>query len=107
MARIPDPALPIAPGPMGGLTIALNTYLKKVQQQINAMAGGSVSSSTAANSAPPAAGNIQISAKGDTIPNNNPTELGAAGSKFVITGWICVAGGQPGTWLQCRSLTGN
>lgn len=45
--------------------------------------------------------------QGDTVYNEAPTELGAAGSKYIITGWKCVASGTPGTWVQMRSLTGN
>jgi hypothetical protein len=24
-----------------------------------------------------------------------------------VLGWVCIAAGTPGTWLQARSLTGN
>lgn len=44
---------------------------------------------------------------GEFRPNRAPTELGTAGSKYVITGWTCTTAGTPGTWLQCRALTGN
>ena len=46
-------------------------------------------------------------AQGDVIRNATPAEAGSAGSKYVVTGWICTASGAPGTWLQCRVLTGN
>ncbi len=45
--------------------------------------------------------------QGDKCKNTAPTELGSAGSKYVITGFVCVASGTPGTWVQMRSLTGN
>jgi hypothetical protein len=41
------------------------------------------------------------------VRNNAPAELGVALSKYVVFGWICTSGGTPGTWLQCRFLTGN
>ena len=44
---------------------------------------------------------------GDEVPNITPTELGAAGSKYMITGWKCIAAGAPGTWREMRVLTGN
>lgn len=44
---------------------------------------------------------------GDALTNSSPSELGTAGSKYVITGWRCTAGGTPGTWLPMRALTGN
>ncbi len=46
-------------------------------------------------------------ARGSYLANPTPAEAGAAGSKYVITGWICTASGRPGTWLPCRSLTGG
>lgn len=45
--------------------------------------------------------------QGDVTWNLTPSELGAASSKYVITGWICTVTGTPGTWLQMHALTGN
>ena len=45
--------------------------------------------------------------QGDTIINNNPTEQGNVGSKYIVNGWSCVTTGTPGTWVQNRALTGN
>lgn len=44
---------------------------------------------------------------GDRVIHPSPTELGTAGSKYIITGWLCTVSGSPGTWLPMRSLTGN
>lgn len=46
-------------------------------------------------------------AQGNFCWNSTPTEQGTAGSKYVVLGWVCVASGTPGTWLPCRTLTGN
>ena len=46
-------------------------------------------------------------AQGKFIRNSAPTELGSAGSKYVILGWICVTGGPSATFRECRTLTGN
>jgi hypothetical protein len=46
-------------------------------------------------------------ARGDIVLNNTAAEAGTAGSKYVITGWVCVTAGTPGSWLQMRTLTGN
>jgi hypothetical protein len=46
-------------------------------------------------------------AVGDTYHKTNPAEAGSAGSKYIITGWICTVAGEPGTWLEMRVLTGN
>lgn len=45
--------------------------------------------------------------QGDRMMNQTPSELGTAGSKYVITGWVCVTAGTPGTWLEMRAATGN
>ncbi len=44
---------------------------------------------------------------GDRVVNNFPSELGSAGSKYIISEWICTAAGTPGTWHPLRCLTGN
>lgn len=44
---------------------------------------------------------------GDRCRNRNPMELGSGSSKYVIEGWICIASGAPGTWVERRTLTGN
>ncbi|MFD0716243.1 glycosyl hydrolase family 28-related protein [Paenibacillus sp. GCM10027626] len=46
-------------------------------------------------------------AQGDRILNTAPSEQGTAGSKYIIDGWVCVASGTPGTWVEQRTLTGN
>lgn len=45
--------------------------------------------------------------QGEIVTNTAPAEAGVAGSKYVVTGWICTATGTPGTWLAMRALTGN
>lgn len=105
--RITDPRLSTSFGPIQTLIRDLNDYLRKIQQQLNQLSEGSIAARYQANTAPPAAGNKQLYATGDKIDNKTPVELGSAGSKYVITGWICTAGGTPGTWVQLRSLTGN
>jgi hypothetical protein len=46
-------------------------------------------------------------AVGDKVRNTAPAEAGSSGSKYTVAGWVCTAGGTPGTWLEMRSLTGN
>lgn len=55
-------------------------------------------------SAAPTTGSYLV---GDRIDNIAPGELGTAGSKYVIDGWVCTVAGSPGTWLAQRTLTGN
>ena len=60
-----------------------------------------------ADTAAPVAGMALQWYSGDKIENKGASELGTAGSKYVLIGWVCTAQGDPGTWLQQRVLTGN
>ena len=77
---------------------------KQIAQQVNALSEGRLSATYNAYTAAPTTGTW---AKGDYIKNSNPAEAGAVSSKYVILGWVCTVAGTPGTWLQCRALTGN
>lgn len=79
-------------------------WYRQVAQQVNALSEGLIAASyNAATSIPTSGTGVQ----GDFIKNATPSEAGAAASKYVVIGWICVASGTPGTWLQARVLTGN
>lgn len=73
-------------------------------QQVNALSEGRIGGTYNAQTAAPTAG---MYAQGDFVRNSAPVEAGAPGSAYVILGWICVAGGEPGTFLPVRALTGN
>lgn len=79
-------------------------WRKSLASQINGLSEGRLSASYAALTTAPTGGTYGA---GDFIRNSAPAELGAVSSKYVITGWLCVVAGTPGTWVQCRSLTGN
>ena len=79
-------------------------FYRELAQQINAVSEGRLAGFYTALTAAPTTGTWT---KGDFVRNSSPSELGTAGNKYVITKWICTASGAPGTWLQCRSLTGN
>lgn len=106
MPKIPDPQIPNNPSAPGFASL-LKSYLQIIQQEVNLLANGYVAGKLNATTAPPAAGNKAVYAKGDFIPNNNPVVTGTAGSQFIVIGWMCTLGGQPGTWVQCRTLTGT
>jgi hypothetical protein len=78
--------------------------LREHATQVNMLAEGKLSAEYGASTAAPTTGTY---AKGDFVRNSDPSELGAASSKYVIFGWICTVSGTPGTFLQCRFLTGN
>lgn len=72
--------------------------------QVNSVSEGQIYGYHNAQLGPPTTGDHQQS---DFVPNSARTELGTAGSKYVVMGWTCVVAGTPGTWVQCRCLTGN
>lgn len=78
--------------------------LREHAQQGNALAEGRLAGTYNAQTTAPTTG---THAQGDFVRNSAPVEAGSASSKYVVTGWICVAGGTPGTWVQARVLTGN
>lgn len=83
---------------------ALTRELREHAQQINALSEGRLVGAYNAQTAAPTTGTY---AQGDFIRNSAPAELGSASSKYVVIGWVCTVAGTPGTWLQCRFLTGN
>lgn len=82
----------------------LTDLFRETNRQVNQLTEGVGSAVHNALSAAPTTGTY---AQGDFIRNSTPSEAGTAGSKYVILGWICTAGGTPGTFLACRALTGN
>lgn len=82
----------------------LQRELREHANQVNALSEGRMSAEYGALPSVPTSG---LYAQGDFVRNSEPSELGTAGSKYVIYGWLAVAGGTPGTFVQCRFLTGN
>lgn len=83
---------------------ALQVELRDHATQVNNLTEGKLSAVYNATTAAPTVGTW---ARGDFLRNSEPSELGSAFSKYVIFGWICTVSGTPGTWVQCRFLTGN
>lgn len=92
------------PADLPGIVRQLTRLWRDISQQVNGVTEGSVYAAHNAATAAPTTGKYL---QGDTIRNRTPTELGAAGSMYVITGWCCVTSGEPGAWVDLRSLTGN
>jgi len=84
--------------------VAMQRELREHALQVNMLSEGRISAANNASTAAPTTGAY---ARGDFVRNSAPSELGSASSKYVIYGWVCVASGTPGTWRQCRFLTGN
>lgn len=82
----------------------LQRELREHALQVNSLTEGRIAAVTNATTSAPTAGPHK---QGDFVRNSEPTELGSGGSKYVVYGWVCVASGTPGTWVQSRFLTGN
>lgn len=95
---------PRFPGSDTQIIRKLTDLHREIAQQLNLLSEGVASAVHNKTTAAPTAGTY---AQGDFIKNSAPTESGGAGSMYVILGWICVASGSPGTWRECRVLTGN
>lgn len=70
--------------------------------QLNAISEGQLQGATNAAPAAPTGG---VYVAGDFVRNSAPAELGTAGSKYVVFGFICTAA--PLTFVPMRFLTGN
>jgi hypothetical protein len=82
----------------------LQRELREHATQVNLLSEGRIAGFYTALTAAPTSGSWM---QGDSVMNTAPSELGTAGSKYVIEGWTCVVSGTPGTWVQRRFLTGN
>jgi hypothetical protein len=82
----------------------LQRELREHATQVNLVSEGRIAGFYTALTAAPTSGSWM---QGDSVMNTAPSELGTAGSKYVIEGWTCVVSGTPGTWVQRRFLTGN
>jgi hypothetical protein len=102
----PDPLLPREGSAsfIRLLLARLNDNFRSMANQVNNLTEGRIEAVTNAYTAAPTAGKH---AQGDFVRNSTPTELGSASSKYVVIGWVCTVGGEPGTWVACRCLTGN
>jgi hypothetical protein len=78
--------------------------LKEHATLINLISEGRLTGTNNATTAAPTTG---MHAQGDFVRNSAPVEAGSPGSAYVVLGWVAVAGGTPGTWVEVRALTGN
>jgi hypothetical protein len=97
-----DPTIPQPGSPT--FVVTLKQLVVATIRQLNALSEGRVAAAYNAATAYPTTGEWS---RGDFIRNAEPSEAGTGGSKYVVLGWVCVTGGAPGTWVECRALTGN
>lgn len=93
--------------PQNGDIPSLIRRLAELQREnaalVNALAEGRMAGSVNAATAAPTSG---VYAVGDFVRNSAPSEAGTAGSKYVLTGWLCVTA-SPLAFVPQRVLTGN
>lgn len=94
--------LPISP--QVNNAAALGKTMREVAIQVNNASEGRIAGAYNALASAPTTGEYQV---GDFVRNSAPSELGNAGSKYVIFGWQNIVAGSPGTFVQMRFLTGN
>lgn len=94
------------PGDDTALTRHLTKSWAEMTTQLNQLSEGQVVAATNAATAAPTGSAVNYN-QGDFIRNSTPTVLGPGGSQYVIMGWVCVASGAPGTWVNARALTGT
>lgn len=100
--RIPtDPKFPSV---IGSLVTRLYDLWRPMAYQVNNFVEGRISACTNAQSTVPTTGMYQ---QGDFVRNSTPSVLGTPGSQYVVFGWQSVAGGEPGTFVEVRYLTGT
>jgi hypothetical protein len=80
----------------------LTELTRETAALVNALAEGRMAGAVNAAPAAPTTGSYAV---GDFVRNSAPAELGAAGSKYLLLGWVCVTA--PLTFVQTRALTGN
>ena len=102
MTRIVAPRLAVRS--LAEMAQSVERWANGVAVQLNNISEDRVTGHHAALTAAPTTGSYAL---GDFVRNSSPSELGSASSKYVIIGWICIASGSPGTFLECRCLTGN
>jgi hypothetical protein len=89
---------------MTDLKKRLYELFRDVATQVNALSENKATGAYNAAAVAPSTGSY---AQGDFIRNSAPSEMGTAGSKYVVFGYLCTVAGSPGTFVPMRFLTGN
>jgi hypothetical protein len=84
----------------------MSEQFRLLEDAINRLAEGRIYAHYNASSSAPTGDTVAYQV-GDFVRNLTPTELGGAGSKYIVFGFICIGAGSPGTWREMRFLTGN
>jgi hypothetical protein len=84
----------------------MTEMVRQIEDAINRLSSGAIYQNYNATTAAPTGTTVSHSV-GDFVENSIPTELGSAGSMYIVKGWVCIAAGTPGTFREARVLTGN
>lgn len=95
---------PYLPSDLPGLVRQLTALYRQIASQVNQLSEGKLSAVTNAQPSAPTTG---AHAAGDIVRHAEPVEAGSPGSEYVLFGWVCVAAGEPGTWVELRIPTGG
>lgn len=101
-----DPRLPQSDD-VRTLKQRLYEVFRDMATQINAMSEGMTQGASNAATEAPSSGKYAI---GDFVRNKTPSELGTAGSRYVIFGWqamVATTDTTPAVFVEQRYLTGN
>jgi hypothetical protein len=90
--------------PKDYLRSVFSDLLRDLETKVNGLAEGRITARHNAYTAAPTTGQHT---EGDFVRNSSPAVAGGGGSQYVIVGWICTVSGEPGTWVECRTLTGT
>ncbi|AMM22989.1 hypothetical protein [Variovorax sp. PAMC 28711] len=106
MRLLEKPALPSNPTTAfeRSLVQQMQAILQAVSMKVNQLADGRLVAIDNAAISAPTTGSW---ARGDFVRNSAPAVLGTVGNQYTIAGWRCVVSGTPGTFVQCRELTGT
>jgi hypothetical protein len=77
--------------------------LQEIQNQLNSLSEARLAASYNATTAAPTTGDYAV---GDIVRNSSPSQLGSAGSQYILLGWLCT-NTDPLTFKELRCLTGN
>lgn len=80
---------------------SIQDIVRQVEQQMNRLTEGAIDARHGAKTAAPTFGTW---VKGDLVDNSSPTTVADSVADYVITGWVCTASGNPGTWKERRVL---
>lgn len=84
----------------------MSELMRQLEDAINRLSEGRIYQNYNAAVAAPSGTTVAYQV-GDFVRNTTPTELGTAGSQYIIFGFICIGAGTPGVWREMQIPTGN